>query len=217
MASLERIEIRTRESIAVRPAVMALTVLRSVGNTNDALERASEARERATGTRDAGQRDSKESTRAAEGKENGDVDDVLSAHAERALDVCDVSDGNDVEGTRGSEADMSWDERAERSLEAGVVDVVGEWLNDVDAIAAEADRACGMNLQALYAPLRGDETLDRLRGDKSALKRRLRQFDVRVLHTTGRKTTREDKRHLRPLYVRLAKIKDLIAIREVGG
>ena len=75
----------------------------------------------------------------------------------------------------------------------------------------------GLSLQTLYASLRGDEALEKLRVDKSALKRRLRRFDVRILRTTGRKTTRDDKKHLRPLYVRLAKIKDLIAIREAGG
>jgi len=108
--------------------------------------------------------------------------------------------------------------RREESLNAEVASVVGDWFGDGgDAIADEGDRVLGCNLQKLYAPLRGDETLGCLCAEKSALKRRLRRFDARVAQTRGDKPTKEDKRHLRPLYVRLAKIKDLIAIREAGG
>lgn len=191
--------------------------LQSVENARRTLDRASEARERAKGASEG---------RGGEGKENGAAADarggdaaadaaVLGEDVERVLRVSDVNVS--IEDSARSEASMEGGDDVERRLEQSVADVVCDWLGDVDSVCAEADRACGVNLQALYAPLRGDETLERLRGDKSALKRRLRRFDVRVFVTTGRKTTREDKRHLKPLYIRLAKIKDLIAIREAGG
>ena len=191
--------------------------LQSVENARRTLDRASEARERAKGSSEG---------RGGEGKENGAAADarggdaaadaaVLGEDVERVLRVSDVNVS--IEDSARSEASMEGGDDVERRLEQSVADVVCDWLGDVDSVCAEADRACGVNLQALYAPLRGDETLERLRGDKSALKRRLRRFDVRVFVTTGRKTTREDKRHLKPLYIRLAKIKDLIAIREAGG
>ena len=41
-----------------------------------------------------------------------------------------------------------------------------------------------------------------------------KSVDLGGLRIIKKKTTRDDKKHLRPLYVRLAKIKDLIAIRE---
>jgi len=121
------------------------------------------------------------------------------------------SDEETKTGTAREDAD------AEDALEAHVADIVRDWLGDFDSVTAELDRVCGENLQTLYAPLRGDERLEKLRVDKSALKRRLRRFDLRIAHTCGRKTTKQDKSHLRPLYIRLAKIKDLIAIREAGG
>jgi len=192
--------------------------LQSVENARRTLDRASEARERAKGGSEG---------RGGDGKENGAADArgrdaVVAAEAvalgEDVERVLRFSDANvSIEASEGSAVSMEGKEDVERELERSVAEVVCDWLGDVDSVCAEADRACGVNLQALYAPLRGDETLDRLRGDKSALKRRLRRFDVRVLVTTGRKTTREDKRHLKPLYIRLAKIKDLIAIREAGG
>lgn len=118
----------------------------------------------------------------------------------------------------GQTAAAGEDADAEDALfEAHVADIVGDWLGDSDSVTAEVDRVCGENLQTLYAPLRGDERLEKLRVDKSALKRRLRRFDLRVARTCGRKTNKQDKSHLRPLYIRLAKIKDLIAIREAGG
>jgi hypothetical protein len=112
--------------------------------------------------------------------------------------------GGGVEGEREVEFDF----------DARVGEIVGDWLSDFDSITAEADRVCGLSLQTLYPALRGDEKLEKLRLDKSALKRRLRRFDARILQTCGKKTTKHDKGYLRPLYVRLAKIKDLIAIRE---
>lgn len=122
------------------------------------------------------------------------------------------SDEEQKTATSGEDTDAE-----EALVEAHVADIVGDWLGDFDSVTAEVDRVCGENLQTLYAPLRGDERLEKLRVDKSALKRRLRRFDLRVARTCGRKTTKQDKSHLRPLYIRLAKIKDLIAIREAGG
>ncbi|ABO97428.1 predicted protein [Ostreococcus lucimarinus CCE9901] len=158
------------------------------------------------------------------GKENDDAaredDDAGGAIAlEVGLNALRVNDdADDARRARGgAEGEETSSASAEAALDACVADVVDDWLGDLDSVTAEVDRVSGLSLQTLYASLRGDEALEKLRVDKSALKRRLRRFDVRILRTTGRKTTRDDKKHLRPLYVRLAKIKDLIAIREAGG
>ena len=47
-----------------------------------------------------------------------------------------------------------------------------------------------------------------LRREKTTIKRRLRAFDVSVERDSrGARSTKEDKKHLRPLYLRLARVK----------
>jgi hypothetical protein len=53
--------------------------------------------------------------------------------------------------------------------------------------------------------------------EKQAIKRRLRSFDNHVAACSGRKATKEDKRHLRPLYLRLAHVKRQIHVLETTG
>ena len=53
---------------------------------------------------------------------------------------------------------------------------------------------------------------DELAAEKQHIKRRLRSFDNHVAACSGRKATKEDKRHLRPLYLRLAHVK-----RQIGS
>ena len=102
-------------------------------------------------------------------------------------------------------------------LEENIVDVVGDWLGDLDGVSAEVDRVMGLDIQTLFAPLRGDADSRKASHGQERAEAGCVVFDVPFLALTGRKTTREDKKHLRPLYVRLAKIKGLIAIREAGG
>jgi hypothetical protein len=57
-----------------------------------------------------------------------------------------------------------------------------------------------------------------LLAEKTAVKRRLRSFDSHVFaRDGGRRATKEDKRHLRPMYLRLAHVKRRIAANESVG
>jgi hypothetical protein len=56
-----------------------------------------------------------------------------------------------------------------------------------------------------------------LRREKTAIKRRLRAFDVSVERSSGMKSTKEDKKHLRPLYLRLARVKRRMQIAAAQG
>ena len=194
---------------------MSERALKSVENARRVLDRATETLKGGNAV-----------TVGEDGKENAPATAVAAVGDDRAVDalkelVNDMNIGGKGESCEREIKDEVVEKPASgyesEELEENIADVVGDWLGDLDGISAEVDRVMGLDIQTLFAPLRGDETLEKLRADKSALKRRLRRFDVRVSRTTGRKTTREDKKHLRPLYVRLAKIKGLIAVREAGG
>ena len=75
-------------------------------------------------------------------------------------------------------------------------------------LCAELDRCAGANLALLYADTPVHELPDDgLLLEKTAIKRRLRAFDTSVRATSGRNPTKEEKKHLRPLYLRLARVK----------
>lgn len=199
-----------------RRVEMSERALKSVENARRVLDHASETLKGGNAV-----------TAVKDGKENSTTATAATAvEDDRAVDalkeqVNEMNIGDKVESSEREVKDAVAEKPASgyesEELEENIADIVGDWLGDLDGVSAEVDRVMGLDIQTLFAPLRGDETLEKLRADKSALKRRLRRFDVRVSRTTGRKTTREDKKHLRPLYVRLAKIKGLIAIREAGG
>lgn len=96
-------------------------------------------------------------------------------------------------------------------VDGATLDVVRGFLFDGDdGVCAEADRALGGSIQSLYADgdlLERSVDTERLRREKTAIKRRLRAFDVSVERSSGMKSTKEDKKHLRPLYLRLARVK----------
>lgn len=96
-------------------------------------------------------------------------------------------------------------------VDGATLDVVRGFLFDGDdGVCAEADRALGGSIQSLYADgdlLERSVDMERLRREKTAIKRRLRAFDVSVERSSGMKSTKEDKKHLRPLYLRLARVK----------
>ena len=97
-----------------------------------------------------------------------------------------------------------------------VDEVVEEWFSSpsFDSLRAESERGCGVALDALYqTPLRRMSKQDLL-DEKAELKKRLRAYDARVLKVHQRITTKADKRHVRPLYARLAKIKKETELRE---
>ena len=96
-------------------------------------------------------------------------------------------------------------------VDGATLDVVRGFLFDGDdGVCAEADRALGGSIQSLYADgdlLERSVDMEWLRREKTAIKRRLRAFDVSVERSSGMKSTKEDKKHLRPLYLRLARVK----------
>jgi hypothetical protein len=94
---------------------------------------------------------------------------------------------------------------------------VGSLFGGDDVFTAEIDRAAGTGLEILYkTPVLGLAP-DALATEKKQIKRRLRSFDNHVLACSGRKATKEDKRHLRPLYLRLAHVKRQMHVLESVG
>ena len=74
-----------------------------------------------------------------------------------------------------------------------------------------------INLDALYVIPVHELSGPALAAEKHAIKRRLRSFDNGVEAYSGRKATKEDKRHLRPLYLRLAHVKRRMHALETSG
>ena len=91
---------------------------------------------------------------------------------------------------------------------------VGGLMGGDDLFTAEIDRAAGSALEVLYKGGIHRMPPDELAAEKQHIKRRLRSFDNHVAACSGRKATKEDKRHLRPLYLRLAHVKRQIGVLE---
>lgn len=94
---------------------------------------------------------------------------------------------------------------------------VGGLMGGDDLFTAEIDRAAGSALEVLYKGGIHRMPPDELAAEKQHIKRRLRSFDNHVAACSGRKATKEDKRHLRPLYLRLAHVKRQIGVLEQSG
>ena len=94
---------------------------------------------------------------------------------------------------------------------------VGGLMGGDDLFTAEIDRAAGSALEVLYVGGIHRMPPDELAAEKQHIKRRLRSFDNHVAACSGRKATKEDKRHLRPLYLRLAHVKRQIGVLEQSG
>jgi hypothetical protein len=96
-------------------------------------------------------------------------------------------------------------------VDSATLDVVRAFFDGDDGVCAEADRALGGSLCGwLFATSENVERMSReaLRREKTTIKRRLRAFDVSVERDSrGARSTKEDKKHLRPLYLRLARVK----------
>ena len=96
-------------------------------------------------------------------------------------------------------------------VDSATLDVVRAFFDGDDGVCAEADRALGGSLCGwLFSTSEDVERMSReaLRREKTAIKRRLRAFDVSVERDSrGARSTKEDKKHLRPLYLRLARVK----------
>jgi len=97
------------------------------------------------------------------------------------------------------------------------------FANHADHLAAEVDRVAGGNLISIYASRSvesfGDDW-EALQNEKGSIKRRLRAFDACVVagnnSSNKQEPTKEDKKHLRPLYLRLAKVKRQMRVAETS-
>lgn len=94
---------------------------------------------------------------------------------------------------------------------------VGCLMGGDDLFTAEFDRVSGTGLDILYRLPVHRLPPEELAVEKQAIKRRLRSFDNHVAACSGRKATKEDKRHLRPLYLRLAHVKRQMHVLETTG
>ena len=152
-------------------------------------------------------------------KENDDVVcvestlDVVNSCGERrdAEDVARVATRN-VASTEETDCLVS-------RLDGVSLELVRAFFDGDDGVCAEADRALGGSLCSLYASAAEEVEampVEALRREKTAVKRRLRAFDVSVERTSGARSTKEDKKHLRPLYLRLARVKRRMQIEHIA-
>ena len=143
-----------------------------------------------------------------------------SARAEARAAYHEPSPVADVEEyeTSSEGSDESAKARADESaMEAWMSACAGSLFAGDDVITAEFDRACGSKLDVLYVIPVHELSGPALAAEKHAIKRRLRSFDNGVEAYSGRKATKEDKRHLRPLYLRLAHVKRQMHVLETSG
>ena len=95
---------------------------------------------------------------------------------------------------------------------------VSEFLFDpsaFDSMRAESERCCGVALDALYPTSLRQMSRDELLREKSNLKKRLRAYDARLMKVNNIVASKADKKHARPLYARLARVKQQIELLEI--
>ena len=130
------------------------------------------------------------------------------------------TNADDFDSAVSATTSLSFEKDIASYVDKETLDVVHGFLFDGDEnVCAEADRALGGSIVSLYADenLLEKESFEWLRREKTAIKRRLRAFDVSVERSSGMKSTKEDKKHLRPLYLRLARVKRRMQIAAAEG
>ena len=130
------------------------------------------------------------------------------------------TNADDFDSAVSATTSLSFEKDIASYVDKETLDVVHGFLFDGDEnVCAEADRALGGSIVSLYADenLLEKESFEWLRREKTAIKRRLRAFDVSVERSSGMKSTKEDKKHLRPLYLRLARVKRRMQIAAAQG
>ena len=143
---------------------------------------------------------------------NADKDECVSQKTKTNAD--------DFDSAVSATTSLSFEKDIASYVDKETLDVVHGFLFDGDEnVCAEADRALGGSIVSLYADenLLEKESFEWLRREKTAIKRRLRAFDVSVERSSGMKSTKEDKKHLRPLYLRLARVKRRMQIAAAQG
>ena len=95
---------------------------------------------------------------------------------------------------------------------------ISEFLFDpscFDSMRAESERCCGSALEALYPTSVRQMSREGLLQEKSNLKKRLRAYDARLMKMNNIVASKADKKHARPLYARLARVKQQIELLEI--
>jgi hypothetical protein len=139
-------------------------------------------------------------------------------------------DDDDVERTRRSSSQRVAEEEEEEeeeeeddlardyTIELLSDEFVSEFLFDptaFDSMRAESERCCGSALEALYPTSVRQMNREELLKEKSNLKRRLRAYDARLMKVNNIVASKADKKHARPLYARLARVKQQIELLEI--
>lgn len=86
----------------------------------------------------------------------------------------------------------------------GAIDML---FSEAPGVFVEVDRALGGALGHVFSGSVKKMTADELHAEKVVVKRKLRNFDNYFYERHGRKASREDKEHLRPLYLRYYKLR----------
>ena len=133
---------------------------------------------------------------------------------------------DDVERTRRSSSQRAAEEEEEEeedlardyTIELLSDEFVSEFLFDptaFDSMRAESERCCGSALEALYPTNVRQMNREELLKEKSNLKKRLRAYDARLMKVNNIVASKADKKHARPLYARLARVKQQIELLEI--
>ena len=136
------------------------------------------------------------------------------------------SDDDDVRRTleKGDENGILEEEEEEDvlardyTLELLSDEFISEFLFDpscFDSMRAESERCCGSALEALYPTSVRQMSREGLLQEKSNLKKRLRAYDARLMKMNNIVASKADKKHARPLYARLARVKQQIELLEI--
>ena len=161
---------------------------------------------------------------SAEGARRGGkiFEDIHSGNNGRKVD------DDDVERTRRSSSQRVAEEEEEEEEEDDLArdytiellsdEFVSEFLFDptaFDSMRAESERCCGSALEALYPTSVRQMNREELLKEKSNLKKRLRAYDARLMKVNNIVASKADKKHARPLYARLARVKQQIELLEI--
>ena len=143
-------------------------------------------------------------------------EDASSVGAKSAR--CNRGGGGNGEKIEGEEERKNEDETMLEKFENDVCDeVVLDWFTatgSFDGVRAESERGAGCALDELYQTPIKQMSKQELLDEKAELKKRLRAFDARVLKLHNKVASKADKRHVRPLYARLSKVKEGLEIQE---
>ena len=149
--------------------------------------------------------ESNSSSKSSSGK--SDDDDVR-----RTLEK---DDENGIEEEEEEEEDVL---ARDYTLELLSDEFISEFLFDpscFDSMRAESERCCGSALEALYPTSVRQMSREGLLQEKSNLKKRLRAYDARLMKMNNIVASKADKKHARPLYARLARVKQQIELLEI--